>query len=50
MKTVFPIITQAGISTRIREVRKSRCGVSYVSYVVDYLLKGRRKLVWLQIQ
>jgi len=47
MKTGFPIIiTQAGVSAKIRKVSKLRRGVSYVSYVVDYFSLGERKLVW----
>ena len=48
MKTdSFPItITEGGVSAKIRKITKTRNGIDYDSFVVDYLLLGRRKLVW----
>ncbi len=48
MKTeTFPItVTEAGVTAKIRRVTKTRNGTSYDSFVVDYILLGKRKLVW----
>ncbi len=48
MKTdSFPItVSDGGVSAKIRKVTKSRNGATYDSFVVDYFLLGKRKLVW----
>lgn len=48
MKTeMFPImVTEAGVSAKIRKVSKTRDGATYDSFMVDYFLLGKRKQVW----
>lgn len=48
MKTqVFPLtVKEAGVTATIRTVAKSRNGTTYNSFVVDYILMGKRKQVW----
>jgi hypothetical protein len=48
MKTVkFPVtVTEQGVSAKIREVVKEKNGRNYTSYIVEYILLGKRKQVW----
>lgn len=48
MKTVkFPlIVTESGVSAKIRKVTKPKNGHDYTAFVVEYVLLGRRKQVW----
>jgi integrase len=48
MKTeVLPLtITEMGVSARIRLNSKTKAGRRYDSYVVEYILLGKRKQVW----
>jgi len=43
----FPItVTERGVCAKIRKVIKRKNGVSYPSFVVDYVSLGKRKQVW----
>ena len=44
---LFPIVvSQGGVSARIRKIEKTKKDQQYTSYVVDYVLLGRRKQEW----
>jgi integrase len=40
------VITEAGVSARIRKISQTKNGRNYTSYVVDYVLLGKRKQKW----
>jgi hypothetical protein len=43
----FPIVvTERGVSAKIRKIVKCRNGASYPTFVVDYVCLGKRKQVW----
>ena len=43
----FPIVvTEEGVSARIRRVVKSKNGTQYAAYMVDYALLGKRRQEW----